>query len=386
MKTRVWLWMAAALVTVTLAVAGWTAYQNQQATKQAEKAKKDDVPLVFQPREVTRPVMAALPVTVEISGPLVAPSTAVVRAKAAGTLLSLAVAEGDRVKVGQVLGRVDTSDIDNRLAERVAMLQAMRAQAAQAKRTHDANTRLSQENFISGSALEASRVALDAASANVRATEAQLGSVRAAAKLATLVAPIEGIVAKRHVVPGEKLTPEQAVITVVDVRTLELAGSVGTHEVGLLKPGLAMQVSVEGSAKPVPGPLSRIAPAAEVGTRSIAVVVKVANADERFRAGQYALASVILPGDAPRLTVPATALSSTAGQDHVWLIEGGVLVRRAVTTGLVDKASERVEVLQGLTVEHTVLALKFDNLREGRKASVAASTMPVAAPTSTSVK
>jgi membrane fusion protein (multidrug efflux system) len=80
------------------------------------------------------------------------------------------------------------------------------------------------------------------------------------------------------------------VLTIVDLARLELAGSVGTHEVARLAPGMPVQVQVEGVDSRVTGQLARIAPAAEPGTRSIGVTIALANPKERLRAGQYALA------------------------------------------------------------------------------------------------
>jgi membrane fusion protein (multidrug efflux system) len=70
--------------------------------------------------------------------------------------------------------------------------------------------------------------------------------------------------------------------------------------------------------------------------------------------------------------VPIPAVGNTAGQDHVWLIENGALMRRAVTLGRRDDANGRVEVLTGITNASQVLAMRFDNLREGTKASIGA--------------
>jgi multidrug efflux pump subunit AcrA (membrane-fusion protein) len=169
------------------------------------------------------------------------------------------------------------------------------------------------------------------------------------------------------------------VATIVDLRTLELAGTVGTHEVGRLKPGLAVQVEVEGMAEPVAGRIARIAPAAEPGTRSIGVTIELPNPKEALRAGQYALVRTTLADETERLTLPATAVGSTAGQDHVWLIENGALARRAVMLGRRDAREGRVEVLQGVTPASVVLAARFDSVREGAKAFVVAGkTAPVA--------
>jgi RND family efflux transporter MFP subunit len=272
-----------------------------------------------------------MPSMVEFSGPLVAPQTAMLRAKANGTLLALTVGEGSRVQAGQVVGRIEQADLASRVNERNANLEAARAALAQAERTQASNEGLARAQFISPIALENSRSALETARANLKAAQASLDTTRVGLRDANLLAPISGIVAKRHVLPGEKVSMEQQVLTIVDLARLELAGAVGTHEVGRIAPGMPVDVEVEGMAQPVAGRIARIAPAAEPGTRSIGVTIELPNPKETLRAGQYALARVTLPDDNDRLTLPAAAVGNTSGQDHVWVIESGVLARPTVT-------------------------------------------------------
>jgi RND family efflux transporter MFP subunit len=341
--------------------------------------KKPEVPLEFAAREVVQPTLARLPSVVEFSGPLVAPQTAMVRAKAAGTLLSLAVTEASRVRAGQVLGRIELADLASRVAERNANLESMRASVVQAERTHASNERLVAQQFISQIALENSRAALDTARANFDAARASLDTTQVSLRDGVLIAPISGIVSKRLALPGEKVAIEQQVLTIVDLARLELAGNVGTHDVARIGAGMPVQVEVEGVAQPVSGRIARIAPAAEPGTRSIGVIIELPNPKEQLRAGQYAMARATLADDADRLTLPASAVGNASGQDHVWLIEGGQLARRAVTVGRRDPREGRVEILQGVTRTSQVLGARFDNLREGAKATVvAARTAPVA--------
>jgi RND family efflux transporter MFP subunit len=347
--------------------------KSDVSAKKSDKDKKPDVPLEFVPREVVQPALARLPSVVEFSGPLVAPQTSVVRAKAGGTLVSLNVAEGSRVQAGQVIGRIDMAETSSRVAERSANLESARATLAQAERTHASNERLAAQQFISPIALDNSRAAVDTARATLNAAQAALDTTRVGLRDATLLAPIAGIVAKRHALPGEKVAVEQQVLTIIDLSRLELAGSVGTHEVSRLAAGMPVSVRVEGLAQPVAGRIARIAPAAEPGTRSIGVTIELANPDETLRAGQYALARAVLPDDQERLTLPAIAVGNTAGQDHVWMIENGVLARRAVTLGRRDEREGRVEVLQGVDPASQILAARFDNLREGAKALIVAS-------------
>jgi membrane fusion protein, multidrug efflux system len=384
MKKKIW-WVGGG-VAATLVVAGAVAFmtgmlpgmpgqaqQGAQAASANKKGKDGDkpvVPLEFTAQEVVRPQMARLPAVIAFSGPLVAPQTAVLRARVGGTLLTLAVSEGSRVRAGQVLGRIDLAEASSRVAERRAMVESARTALAQAERTHTSNERLAQQQFISGIALDNSRAAVETAQAALNAARAALDTQQVMLRDGSLAAPISGIVAKRHALPGEKIGAQQELLTIVDISRLELAGSVGTHEVSRLKAGLPVQVQVEGLVQPVAGRIARIAPAAEPGTRSIAVTIELPNANETLRAGQYALARATLADDTERLTLPMSAVGSTAGQDHVWLIENGVLARRAVTLGRRDDSTGRVEVLQGLQADNQVLGARFDNLREGQQASV----------------
>lgn len=367
-------WVAGG-VAVLAAVAAGAIWAVNRPADTGKKPADAPVPLRFSAGEIALAQPVALPQVVSFSGPLVAPSTAVVRAKAAGTLLSLAVAEGSRVRRGDSLGSLDLAELNARLLERQALAESARAQLQQAERTHASNEHLAQQQFISPIALDSSRAALNTARAQFQAAQAQVESVRISLREAALTAPISGIVAKRQAVPGEKLAAEQPVLTLVDLTELEMAGTVGTHEVGRLKPGMPVQLTVEGDARVVSGRLARIAPAVEAGSRSIGVAVVLANPEERLRAGQFAMARVQLPEAAPQLAVPIAALASASGQEFVWTVEQGKLFRRSVTTGRRDTERGLVEVLQGLKPQTAVLASHFDNLKEGAPA-----LLPGAAP------
>ena len=360
---------AAIIVAALAAVVVSRAKSNDGADA---KDKKPEVTLEFTPAEVVRPVMAAMPERIEFSGPLTAPRTAVVRAKAAGTLLALSVAEGSRVKAGQALGTIDLSDLQSRAAERAAGVDSAKARVAEAERAHTSNQDLANQKFISANALESSSAALETARAQLRSAQAQLATSTLGIREAALTAPISGVIGKRSVVPGEKVSAEQELLTVVDLKELELSGVVGTHQISSLKPGQTLAVRVEGSSAAVEGRIDRIAPSAEAGTRGIRVVVVLANPNELFRAGQYASAVVMLEDSSARLTVPLAAVGEASGQDFVWVLEKGALVRRIVITGRRDVAHGRVEVTQGLAADAQVLAARFDSLKEGAPSRIVA--------------
>jgi membrane fusion protein, multidrug efflux system len=371
MRAKAWAVGVGAGVLVVGFLVGWALTRNKGPNPGDAAAK---TVLSFTDHEVVRPQPMALQRRITFTGPLVAPSTAIVRAKAAGTLIELAVREGSRVHAGQALGRIDLAELNARLAEKQAQLEAARSQWAQADHTQRANVQLAQQKFISPNALETSRAALENAKAQFDAAQAQVETAKIQLRDAALVAPIDGIVAKRSVVPGEKVAAEQELITIVDLRELEMAGMVGTQDVAALQPGMAVDVQVEGFTDHLNGVLARIAPVAESGTRSIGVTVALKNPTERLRAGQFATALVRLPGQEAVPTVPLTAITSSSGQDYVWTLEGGKLLHRVVTTGRSDAELGVVEILDGLPPGVHVLAARFDNLKEGGLAKVTPSS------------
>jgi len=362
-----WLWGGSvAIIVAALALVVVTRAKSARPTDD----KKPAVTLEFSPAEVVRPVTMAMPERIEFSGPLVAPRTAVVRAKASGTLLNLAVAEGSRVKAGQLLGTIDLADLQSRAAERAAGVESAQARVTEAERLHHSNTDLANQKFISTNALESSRATLEAARAQLKSAQAQAATAGLSIRDAALVAPIGGVIGKRSVVPGEKVSAEQELMTVVDLSALELGGVVGTHQVSLLKPGQRLNIHVEGALAPVEGRIDRIAPSAELGTRGIRVVVALANPNEIYRAGQYASAIVTLEDAAQRLTLPIGAVGQSSGQDFVWTLENGALVRRLVITGRRDEVIGRIEITRGIGPEAQVLAARFDALKEGAQARI----------------
>jgi multidrug efflux pump subunit AcrA (membrane-fusion protein) len=175
------LWMAqsrgwAALWPSTAAEAdkGKSGSNGDKAPKAEKSAKAPDKaasapPLEFQARELVKPTWAPMHVTLTFSGVLTAPSTATVRSKVGGTLQSLGVQEGSRVRAGQVIGRVDAAEAATRVAERTAMVESARASLAQAERTLAQNESLAAQRFIAPAAVDSSRSAVEAARAQLSA-------------------------------------------------------------------------------------------------------------------------------------------------------------------------------------------------------------------------
>ncbi|HSV17912.1 MAG TPA: efflux RND transporter periplasmic adaptor subunit [Casimicrobiaceae bacterium] len=361
---------------VVLAVLGGGAAATVRALKkQAAPADKPAVTLQFMPSDLTyvesRPLARWLPV----SGTLQPMRQAVVKAKVAGDVLQITVREGDTVQAGQVLARIDTTDLQSRLVDRVGALESARAQLALAEKTRGMNVRLLNDKFISQNAFDSAESSFSVAKGNVKSMEAQVQLAQNALKDALAVAPLSGIVAKRHVQPGEKVPMEAPLVTVVDLKDLEVQALVPAVDVPELRIGMPVDFAVDGfGERRFTGRVERINPSTEAGTRAILVYVSLPNNDAALRAGMFATGRIALAASAPAPTLPATAIRTEAGQSYVWAIDNGKLVRRIVLLGRRDETSGRVEIKTALAATVPVLASKFDNLKDGAPALVKAPT------------
>jgi membrane fusion protein (multidrug efflux system) len=358
-----------------LAVAG--ALGGSVALRLAAKAadgaepggRKTPVALEFGPADLARVELRPLPRRLPVSGALQPVNQATVKAKVSGEVRNVAVREGDAVRAGQVLARIDTSDLEARVAERVGALESAKAQLALAEKTRASNLLLLERNFISRNAFDNSESGLNVARGSVKSAEAQVALARNALRDAVAVSPLAGVVARRHVQPGEKVAFDSPLVTIVDLGQMELQAVVPAVDVPELAIGMAVELAVDGfGERRFSGRIERINPTTEAGTRAILVHVGIPNAAGSLRGGMFATGRIALAADAPAPTLPQTAIRAEAGQTFVWAIDGGRLVRRLVVVGRRDDEAGRIEVKTALPPELPILAARFDNLREGAPA------------------
>src|SRR5512143_434649 len=329
-------------------------------------AKKDDgggkaapVTLEFTPADLTRVEARPLARWLPVSGALQPVRQATVKAKVSGDVKQVTVREGETVQAGQVLARIDTADLDARLIERMGALESAKAQLAMAGKTRTSNQMLLKQNFISQNAFDNSESSFRVAEGSVKSAEAQVQLAKNALRDAVAVSPLTGLVGKRHVQPGEKVAFDSPLITVVDLKDMELQAAVPAVDVPEVTLGMPVELVIDGfGERRFKGRVERINPATEPGTRSILVYVGIPNTDGALRGGMFATGRIALAASAPVPTLPATAIRVEAGPAHVWTVEGGKLVKRIVMTGRKDDATGRVEIKTEIGPNTPVLAAK----------------------------
>jgi membrane fusion protein (multidrug efflux system) len=364
-------WLVGLLV-LAVAGGGGAVIASRQSKPTQDAAKKDDrPPLEFAQADVVTLQPKRLSVELAVPGSVLAVSQATVRSKLSAEVKRVLVREGDKVSAGQVVAEFDTAQLRAQLAERTATLASAKAQLATTERTRQSNAQLVKQNFISQNAFDTADSAYQAQLATVAASQAQLEQTQIMMSDSVVRAPISGIVAKRHVQPGEKLAFDAPMMAIVDLAELEVQAQVPVSDVPQIRKGMPAQVDIEGmSGRRFAGRVERINPSTETGTRTVNIYVSLPNEESLLKAGMFARVLLTTMPETEAASLPMSAVRSEGQQSYVWVLADGKLVRRNIATGRRDERAQLVEITSGLAPSDVVLATKFDNLKDGLAAKV----------------
>lgn len=355
---------------VLLSLGGGAWYWQQQRAKASPL--KDAVVKVFQASEVTQAQLKALSGQIDMSGTLVASESATLRSQTGGTLLRLLVAEGQAVQRGQILAEIDVRDLSSRTEEREAAVSSAQRAYQLSLSQHKANQDLARQGFISETALASSQANLAANLAQLKAAESAAIAHSKQMADAAITAPFSGVVARRLVNVGEKVSPGQEVLQVLNPARLEFKAMVDASASQFLQPGLKIPVQFEGLGQAIVLRLDRVGPGNDAGSRALPVYLSFeqSHPSPLLRPGLMGMAQHAHALSQEGLTLPTTAVQEESGKSIVWVIQEGVLKRQTVTPGKKDSQGQRIAILEGLKATDVVLALRFEGLKEGTKVEV----------------
>lgn len=371
-------WGAAVVAVLALAGLGTRLVLARKAAPAAVPSAAPAIELAA--ADVARVQRSELVGTLALSGGLKAVDSALVKARVAAELVQLSVREGDRVKAGQLIGRLDDTEFRWRLKQAEDQAAAARAQLEIAERTLANNKALVDQGFISRNALDTSVSSAGGARASLQAAQAAAELARKAVRDTEVRSPIGGLVAQRFVQAGERVALDARIVEVVDLSRLELEAAVAPEDVLALRVGQAATLQVDGLAAPVAAKVVRINPGTQAGTRAVMAYLQVlpGPAAAGLRQGLFARGRVEV-GRKSALVVPASAVRFEQARPYVLVLVDGRAALRPVTlggrgdVGFASGAAEPAfEVLAGLAEGDTVLRGSVGALREGTLLKLAA--------------
>lgn len=358
-------WILPLLAVLLVGIGVLRALDKRRTEQAAAAPARETLALDLAPADVVVAKSVPLARTLEVSGGLKAVNTALVKAKVAAELRVLSVREGDRVKAGQVIGQLDTSELDWRLRQAEQQASSARAQLDIARRTLENNRALVAQGFISPTGLETSVNNEAAARANHEAALAAMELARKARADGTLVAPIAGLVSQRLAQPGERVPVDARIVEIVDLSRVELEAAVAPEDVVQLAVGQAARLQVDGLPEPVAARVARINPSAQTGSRSVLVYLAL-DSHPALRQGLFARGRIEV-AQAQSLAVPLAAVRTDLSQPYVLQVQDGKAVLRTVSLGARGevKGQPWVAITAGLSEGATVLTGTAGAVRDG---------------------
>ena len=379
MNRRRWTWLVAGLIVLLLAAGvlrALSARQQRQAVVAQASLPKTQTVVELAAGDVVTAQTVELSQGLPLSGSLKAVNSAVLKARAAGELQGLAVREGDTVRAGQVLARIDSTDSQARLRQAREQAASAQTQIDIAQRQFDNNQALVNQGFISRTALDTSQSNLQAARSTHQAALAAVDVAVKALDDTVLRAPISGVVAARLVQPGERVAVEARVVEIVDLSRLELEASLGPADSVLVRVGQQAQLQVEGIGQPIAARVARINPSAQAGSRNVLAYLALADATG-LRQGLFAQGT-LATGSSQALAVPLSAVRTDKPLPYVQVVENQQVAHKAVTTGARGEAGKEAMVaVTGVAAGAVVLRGHLGALREGTSVKLA---KPASAP------
>lgn len=384
--TKRWVKWAVALVIVLLVAGGvlraLSARKAQQQALAAASAAKDQSLVELAATDVVKAAPREVLQGLAVSGALKAVNSAVIKARVAGELQGLAVREGDFVKAGQVIARIDAGEYQSRVRQAREQAESARAQVEVVQRQYDNNKALVDQGFISRTALDASLANLNAAKATYRAALAATDVAAKSVDDTVLRSPISGQVSQRLAQPGERVGIDAKIVEVVDLSRLELEATLSATDSLNVRVGQRAELQIEGSRRPISARVVRINPSAQPGSRSVLAYLAIDNIDNIDKsAGTGAGEGRALPlrqglfaqgtlgtVRASLLAVPVGAVRTDKPAPYVQAIENGRVVHRAVEPGARGTSgNEEVVAITGLAENTLVIRGEIPALREGTR-------------------
>ncbi|MEO0420914.1 MAG: efflux RND transporter periplasmic adaptor subunit [Pseudomonadota bacterium] len=290
------------------------------------------------------------------TGSLEAERDAEVVAKVEGQITQILVEEGDIVKAGDVLARLDGDQLRLELARARASLEKLEAEYGRNKHLHN-------KGLVTKEAYDTIHFDVRASRADAELSALRLGYTE-------IRAPIDGVVSERMVKVGNTITANTPTFRVTDLEPLITELFVPEREYRKLAAGQQAEVTVDALGDvSFAGRIARIAPVIDPTTATFKVTVETTDAAGRLSPGMFARINVVYDVHPNALQVPRDALVDGVGDQAVFVVnEENTAQRRTVTTGL-DNGG-RVEILDGLNDGDEVVVVGQSSLRDGGQVNV----------------
>jgi membrane fusion protein (multidrug efflux system) len=326
---------------------------GNEANGKTREGKADD-PVAI-PVEVSTPVRGEMLAVYTGTAALEADREAAVVAKVSGEVRALLAEEGQPVRAGQLLARLDGDQL---------RLERDRAQAALAKLEHDyqRNVELHEKGLMAPGAFETLKFEVEAQRAEYELARLQLSYTE-------IRAPIDGVLSERSIKVGNTIKPNDVLFRVTDLEPLLAYVHIPERELGRLRAGQPASIQVDAvPGQTFIGSVARLSPVVDPDTATFKATIEVADPSARLKPGMFARVGIVYERREQALQIPRTAIVENEDGPTVFVVEDSKAQQRPIRVGLANAGF--VEITAGLKGSEQVVVVGQSGLKSGNAVRV----------------
>ena len=342
-----------------------------------------DPPIEVQLATATLTSPAQANAVLTASGYVVARRKAAVASKGTGTLVFLGVEEGDKVKKGQVIARLDDSDVAATLQRARENLRFAEADLNDAKQSLERQKILLERDIVARAEYDVAEARYKRVVAGIDAAKFAVKEAQVAVDNMTIIAPFDGTVLKKNADVGEIVAPlagaassKAAVVTIADMSSLEVEADVSEANITRVVPEQGCEIRLDAYPdRSYLGYVTKIVPTADRAKATVLVKLKFKEYDDRVLPEMGAKITFLAPGSDQSavqakslLTVPFASVATRNGRQVVFQVKDDRAVEIPVILG--ERMGNLVEIKEGLKEGDKVIGKIDQNLRDGSKVSI----------------
>ena len=314
-----------------------------------------------------------------VVGNLIGEQTVDVAPKTGGRLISVSVQLGDRVRRNQIVAKIEDREIVSQVRQQESSLDVSKATIRQreadmkvAEVNFDRSKNLYGRQLLSKQALDdaesrylSAEAQIDLSKAQQGQTEARLEELRINLQNTSVVSPVDGFVAKRHVDPGAMVSQNAPVLSVVDISRLRLVTNVVEKDLRMVSTGDPALVEVDAyPGDKFHGRIARVSPVLDPATRTASMEVEIPNADNKLKPGMYARVALTVEEHKDAVVAPRSSIVDLNDKRGVWMPNEENKARfQVVELGIED--GDLVEIKSGLKEGDRIVTTGATAVRNG---------------------
>ena len=302
--------------------------------------------------------------SLSFNGSLEGQTSATISAKFSGRIAEVMVQDGQQVKAGDPLIRLEDVELSNSARQAGEAVRKAQINYDLAKNDYDRYLRLYEKGAISAQQLENTSAKLKIAEADLSSAVASQNSAEQQLANSTITAPVDGVVANKTATIGQVVSPGAALLTVQDISQVYAVINVEQKNLGMVKEGQTASVTLDAyPGKTFEGVVEVMNPEAGSGSRMFRTKIKLDNSSGELKPGMFANVNLITGDSVKVMTVPKSAVIQKQGLYYVFQVEDGKAVRKQIETGQVTGST--ILVKSGLEPGAQVITTSVNRLKDG---------------------